>query len=885
MRSALVLAALLAAAAEAARDEKKTGAWDPASLPHGALSSRNPGVVTFQLSDAPASWQAAIAAADMMFSPTDSAVAPNNMPMIGNGFVATQIATDSIYLSGLFNGYLTSGPSHRARVPATNNVPAPGTPGPAAIHLREATYLRRSFIEPSAEPCTLASTVSCVAGTAGVVVEQRWYAHRALPSLMVMEVQILPNGNASSSSSSSSSSSIGSGDALFAMLRLVNDPGSASGDLNLTAVPAPPGSPYSIALGSTQISETNTSGLQGVVVLTTTLPASGMLAVNASEASSTFAYLSVFRTTVETPADSLVQAATADYVNATQMLAAGTLWSSHVAEWALLWESGLEIDLNRIDVASATNSSLYSLLSSARTDRPLGISPGGALSAYNGHVFWDMSTWMFPGLLLLHPDIAVACLKYHVDRIPGAEEKAQSYSPPYAGTMFPWESAWTGVETCPSWAPTGTREIHISGDISYAATQLFWMTGDVTWLGSEGWPLLSGIADFWVSKAVASTPGAAVRGWPRSSTSSSSSASAAAADPTPLSILDVIPPDEYADHVNNSAYTNAVAVLSLQYAVAAAKLLGYAESVYAPWEDAYPRILLSMPFNATANVHPEFDGYAGQTVKQADTILLGYPLNVDFNMTPAVREADLLEYINRTDPNGPAMTWGMFAVGFIELGLWAQADANFNRSFANAIPPFFTWEETPQGGATNFLTGAGGFLQAVYAGFPALRMNATAVTLNPARLVEGAGAMVIRGMGYLGQRVDVALDAGGINVTVRAASNDAAEEGGRRRRRAYASQCAASGLTGCDEAAASRDSAQAAHELGLLPREPASARSQRDRVVLPGRSEPTTKQGLVVVDAGGAAHALTPGVTVRIAPLQQVAIMAAAAASAEEGRA
>ncbi len=35
---------------------------------------------------------------------------------------------------------------------------------------------------------------------------------------------------------------------------------------------------------------------------------------------------------------------------------------------------------------------------------------------------------------------------------------------------------------------------------------------------------------------------------------------------------------------------------------------------------------------------------------------------------------------------GPAMTWGMFAVGYIELGdpFTALARANFNRSFANA---------------------------------------------------------------------------------------------------------------------------------------------------------------------------------------------------------
>lgn len=52
--------------------------------------------------------------------------------------------------------------------------------------------------------------------------------------------------------------------------------------------------------------------------------------------------------------------------------------------------------------------------------------------------------------------------------------------------------------------------------------------------------------------------------------------------------------------------------------------------------------------------HPEFAGYNGATVKQADTILLGYPL--EYPMNASVRRNDLLYYANRTDPNGPAVS-------------------------------------------------------------------------------------------------------------------------------------------------------------------------------------------------------------------------------------
>jgi trehalose/maltose hydrolase-like predicted phosphorylase len=46
-------------------------------------------------------------------------------------------------------------------------------------------------------------------------------------------------------------------------------------------------------------------------------------------------------------------------------------------------------------------------------------------------------------------------------------------------------------------------------------------------------------------------------------------------------INDVIPPDEYVDHVNDSVYTNFVAAQSLRFTFAAASVLGTYESAHA----------------------------------------------------------------------------------------------------------------------------------------------------------------------------------------------------------------------------------------------------------------------------------------------------------------
>jgi hypothetical protein len=522
----------------------------------------------------PADWAAKVDAHDMLWTPDDSAVSANNMPMIGNGFLASQVMSDSIYTAGLFNGYLTKDPSHRARLPATFAIKAPGaTKGPAALDVREATYFRRSFLDPSPTgACTLASKVSCSNAAARITVEQRWYAHRSRPAVTVHEVQVLPGPGTAAVRGQQRGAD---GDAPFAMLLLENSPGKPSDDLVLSpASPAPAGA--TLLCGATKVSETKTSGLQQLCMATTSLPAGGQpLPVDAAAPTATHTLLTVVRTSIETPAGGIQDAVNAEYAAAAAAAANGTLRSEHVAEWAeTVWPAGFETD--RADLARAVNTSLYAIMSSVRNDRPFGLSPGGLTAGYNGHSFWDCETWMYPGVLLLHPDTAQTLLDYRVARLPGARDKAASYSPKFGGAMFPWESALTGEETCPSWAATGLREIHINGDIA-AAVWAMWRSlgGDNggLFLNNTAWPLLSGIADFWMSKLAQDNPAAA---------QNSSS---------PLSLLNVIPPDEYVDHANNSAFTNHGAILTLRYAAAVAQLMGQPPERSAPWLDAAARIV------------------------------------------------------------------------------------------------------------------------------------------------------------------------------------------------------------------------------------------------------------------------------------------------------
>jgi len=147
-------------------------------------------------------------------------------------------------------------------------------------------------------------------------------------------------------------------------------------------------------------------------------------------------------------------------------------------------------------------------------------------------------------------------------------------------------------------------------------------------------------------------------------------------------------------------------------------------------------------------MHPEYQGYRwGTKVKQADAVLLAFPLGM--KMSRQTRLKDLDGYARVSDETGPAMTWGSFALGYIEAGEDAKAAADFNKSFANVKEPFEVWTERPTGGTTNFITGAGGFLQTVMFGYGGLRIHDDHLTITPT-LMEGVSSMTIRGIRYRG---------------------------------------------------------------------------------------------------------------------------------------
>ncbi|XP_073688280.1 protein-glucosylgalactosylhydroxylysine glucosidase-like [Garra rufa] len=421
------------------------------------------------------------------------------------------------------------------------------------------------------------------------------------------------------------------------------------------------------------------------------------------------------------------------------------LRTSHLRSWAELWKgSSIEVEgpetLNRALIGC-----MFYLLSSFSSETTTGskfggISPGGLSNgkkdeAYYGHVFWDQDTWMYPPVALFYPNLAKAVLNYRVSTIEGAKANAQLMG--YKGLKFAWESAATGHDVCPV-EINSQQELHINGDVALAFQQYLYLTQDLgMFREGRGSEVVWGIADYWVSRAT----------WVPSENL--------------YHIRGVIPPDEFYSDVDNSVFTNAVAQLSLRFAIELSSLLGHTPNP--AWQDVADK--MKIPFDPILKYHPEFDGYKqGTTVKQADVVLLGYPL--DMPMTPEVRRNDLEVYESATDLHGPAMTWGMFAMGWLELGDAERAQSLLQKCYPNIQKPFQVWTETSRGsGCVNFITGMGGFLQTVMFGYTGFRVQKEQLAFAPL-LPQEVGSLSMKGVSYLGNKMDWLINSTEVTVSM-----------------------------------------------------------------------------------------------------------------------
>jgi kojibiose phosphorylase len=416
------------------------------------------------------------------------------------------------------------------------------------------------------------------------------------------------------------------------------------------------------------------------------------------------------------------------------------------AAWAAKWaDSDVTIDGDD-DATRAVRFSIYELLIAANEADPRVNIGANALTGerYRGHAFWDTEVFMLPFFIYTQPETARALLLYRYHTLDGARQNARETG--FRGARYAWESADTGVEETPKWTIDGAHriwmgeeEIHITSAVAYGLVAYVAATGDHDLMTRFGAEILFETSRFWADRL----------------------------EPTPAGryvLSRVVGPDEFHEHIDNSAYTNYLVRWHLQQAARVYAEL--AESNAAELEALSQRLRLTreevedwldkaeqthLPSVTDDGVIEQFDGYfelatlpvehdandmpmyppgyhhynlAGtKLLKQADVVMLTYVLPDEFS-----DEAKLAnyEYYEPLTLHKSSLSSATHSIMSIEVGDPGRAVQYFRR--AASVDLVDNQGNTEEG---IHIASAGGTWQMMVNGFGGFRVRNGRMTFKP----------------------------------------------------------------------------------------------------------------------------------------------------------
>lgn len=99
------------------------------------------------------------------------------------------------------------------------------------------------------------------------------------------------------------------------------------------------------------------------------------------------------------------------------------------------------------------------------------------------------------------------------------------------------------------------------------------------------------------------------------------------------------------------------------------------------------------------------------------------------------------------------MTWAIHVINYLDIDDVEKATEILNRSYSvYQRKPFYVWTEVTEQyeGAGNFITGAGGFLQAIINGYGGIRLRDDQLIVTRSRLPPETTQLSFNGITYLG---------------------------------------------------------------------------------------------------------------------------------------
>lgn len=373
-------------------------------------------------------------------------------------------------------------------------------------------------------------------------------------------------------------------------------------------------------------------------------------------------------------------------------LADGSLRRDNERQWRELWSQALDVtalplpDADRSLILAQQFYLLASYDGAANPVAPLGLSG----NQWGGAHMWDADLWHGRALAVLWPDLGRQIVRARLRMLPVARQYALDTG--FTGARFGWMSDEDGNEQ----APPGPyrEELHVNAWVMLHAWHLWRATGDRAVL-DEAWPLLSEVAQFWCSRAERDADGS----W---------------------HLRGVLGPDE-AVHENprniqlcdDNVLTNVAVRAALRATTQAAHILRKNDDPR--WAEVADRLVV-LPAGPDG-VIPEYDGYRGHEIKQADLILAFFPLGLP--LPPEQIVANLDYYHDRVGA-GPLMTEQIEAAIRLRTGRHDKSAVlrDLVRAYRRSVHGVF---EAPYEVACNsnslMLTACGGLIAALTCGW------------------------------------------------------------------------------------------------------------------------------------------------------------------------
>ncbi len=441
-------------------------------------------------------------------------------------------------------------------------------------------------------------------------------------------------------------------------------------------------------------------------------------------------------------------------------------------EWLdAYWDTSDVRIANQPEIQQAVRWNIFQLAqASARSDQSGIPAKGVTGSGYEGHYFWDTEAYVVPFLTHTNPALARNALRFRVNMLPKARERAHELA--QLGALFPWRTI-NGEEASAYYA-AGTAQYHIDADVAFAFTKYNDITADTSFMYRDGAMVLVETARLWADLGF----------WHEGKQRS-------------FHIHGVTGPDEYTTVVNNNLFTNVMARANLWDAAALMRemqdrdlsayrriceLLDLDEDEIEEWEACGDHMFI--PFDEGLSIHPQDEHflerelwdlehtpqdrrplllhyhplviYRFQVLKQADVVLALFLQGQRFSVESKCRDFEYYDPITTGDSTLSAVVQSIVAA---EVGYQEMAMEYF---FAGLYVDLGNLHDNTSDGV--HIASAGGVWSSLVCGFGGMRDHHGHITFDP-RLPEGWTSL-----GYTlqirGSRLRVELTHEAITLTV-----------------------------------------------------------------------------------------------------------------------